>query len=83
MGTWGAGLYQNDISDDVKAEFQQLFNEQGMNAESITEKLLEEYKPLMGVKEEEPLFWFALAETQWRYGVLKPEVKQKALEWIK
>ena len=83
MGTWGAGLYQNDISDDVRTEFQELFNEQGMNAESITEKLLEEYKPLMGVKEEEPLFWFALAETQWRYGVLMPEVKQKALEWIK
>ena len=29
--------------------------------------------------EEEPSFWFALADTQWKYGRLLPEVKEKAI----
>ena len=82
MGTWGAGLYQNDLTEDVKIEFQRMFNEQGMDEVSITEKLKEDYKAAIGDVDEEPLFWLALAETQWRYGVLMPEVKEKALDWL-
>ena len=36
----------------------------------------------MGDVEEEPLFWFALADTQWNYGRLLPEVKEQALAWL-
>ena len=36
----------------------------------------------MGDRDEEPLFWLALAETQWKLGVLLPDVKEKALYWI-
>lgn len=81
MGTWGPNLYQNDTSLDVKDEFEKLYNE-GKNVQEITDILTEEYKSLFGDIKEEPLFWLALADTQWEFGVLLPVVKEKALYWI-
>ena len=81
MGIWGPELYQNDTSLDVKNEFNELYNN-GRAAQEITDKLIEEYRDIMGDMEEEPLFWFALADTQWELGVLLPSVKEKALYWI-
>ena len=43
MGIWGVELYQNDISLDVKEEFEELYNK-GKNVQEITDKLTEEYK---------------------------------------
>lgn len=37
---------------------------------------------IRGDLEEEPLFWYALADTQWNYGRLLPEVKEKALYFL-
>lgn len=81
MGTWGLELYQNDTSLDVKDEFETLFKA-GKSAQEITDKLTEDYKSIMGDIDEEPLFWFSLADTQWDLGVLLPVVKEKALYWI-
>ena len=81
MGTWGPNLYQNDTSLDVKDEFEKLYNE-GKNVQEITDILTEEYKSLFGDIKEEPLFWLALADTRWEFGVLLPVVKEKALYWI-
>lgn len=78
---WGFGLYQNDTSLDVKDEFEELYNA-GKSAKDITCKLTKDYKNIMGDMEEEPLFWLALADTQWDLGVLLSTVKEKALYWI-
>lgn len=81
MGMWGFDLYQNDISLDVKDEFEKLYYA-GISVQDITDKLTEDYKSIMGDINEEPLFWFALADSQWNLGVLLPVVKEKALYWI-
>lgn len=81
MGMWGFELYQNDTSLDVKDTFEDLFRS-GKSVQDITDKLTEDYKSIMGNAEEEPLFWWALADTQWNLGVLMPWVKDKALCWI-
>lgn len=78
---WGAELYQNDTSLDVKDQFEELYNA-GKSVKEITDKLTEEYKIIMGDIEQESLLWFALADTQWNLGVLQPVVKEKALYWI-
>lgn len=78
---WGFELYQNDISLDVKDTFEDLFRS-GNSVQDITDKLTEDYKTIMGDTEEEPLFWWALADTQWNLGVLMPWVKELALYWI-
>ncbi len=81
MGTWGFKLYQNDTALDIKDEFEKLFNA-GKAIQQITDELIEDYKNIMGDPDEEPLFWLALADTQWNFGVLLPVVKKKALYWI-
>ena len=78
---WGFELYQNDTSLDVKDEFEELYNT-GNTVQDITDKLVEDYKSIMGDIDEEPLFWLALADTQWNLGVLMPWVKEKALYWV-
>ena len=52
MGIWGFELYQNDISLDVRDEFEELYNA-GKAVEDITDKLMEEYKSIMGDIDEE------------------------------
>ena len=81
MGMWGLQLYENDTAIDVKDEFEELFNA-GKTVQEITTKLMDDYKSIMGETDEEPLFWLALADTQWNFGVLLPMVKEKALYWI-
>ena len=82
MGIWGSELYQNDTSLDVKDEFEELYRT-GDTVQDITKKMIDEYKSIMGDIDEEPLFWMALADTQWDLGVLMPFVKEKALYWLK
>lgn len=81
MGIWGSEFYKNDTFLDVKDQFESLF-QKGKTVQEITEQLLEEFECLLGDSEEEPVFWFALADIQWRFGVLMPNVKEKAFFWI-
>jgi len=81
MGTWGTGLYQNDITCDVRDSYMEYLREQLSNHEAYI-KVIEKYSECIGDEEDEPLLWFALAETQWKVGRLLPEVKAKAIEWM-
>ena len=80
MGTWGVNLYQDDIALDVKEEYID-FLKIGINNKEATKRLVKIYKDIME-DDEAGVFWFALADTQWKYGRLLPEVKSKALEFI-
>lgn len=79
MGSWGTGLYENDTSLDVKDSFEASYFD-GESVQSITDRLIDDY--VYGDPKEELLFWLALADTQWKMGVLQPNVKEKALFWI-
>ena len=81
MGAWGAGLYENDTALDVKDEFEKLFND-GKSVQEITDGLTAEFESIMDCTDEAPLFWLALADTQWTFGVLLPKIKENALRWI-
>jgi hypothetical protein len=80
MGNWGTGLFSNDCSSDVRDTYLGFLQDQLANQEAY-QKTLEKFKEYIG-DEEEPLFWYALAATQWKVGRLVSEVKAKALEWI-
>lgn len=80
MGTWNAGLFSNDTTCDVKDTYIECLKQQLSNDEAY-QKTYEEYTELMGT-DEEPLFWYALADTQWNSGRLMPQVKERALECI-
>lgn len=82
MGAWGSSLYANDTTRDVRDTYMEFLKDQLSNQEAYnkTVELLGDY---MNDADEAPLFWYALADTQWQVGRLTPEVKEKALDWIK
>lgn len=80
MGIWGSGLYANDSACDVRDSYMKLLESGYSNSEAY-KKLIQDFQEYIG-DEDEPFFWFALADTQWRMGRLSLEVKEKALEWI-
>ena len=80
MGYWGTGLYSNDCTCDVRDSYLD-YLKKGISNDEAYEKTMIDYAEYMGT-EEEPLFWYALADTQWKTGRLDQFVKQKALNWI-
>lgn len=81
MGAWGTSLYANDTTSDIRADYLDKLK-RGKTNEEATQELMDENRDIMGDIEEEPLFWFALADTQWNYGRLIPKVKEKALYFL-
>lgn len=81
MGAWGTSLYANDTACDLRGDYLDKLR-RGKTNEEVTQELIRANADIMGDEEEEPLFWFALADTQWNYGRLLPEVKEKALEFL-
>lgn len=80
MGIWSSHLYGNDTTTDVRDSYQELIYET-LDIEKAYTKLMKEYDEYLGT-DEEPLVWYAIADLQWRYGRLMPEVKDKAIYWI-
>ena len=81
MGTWGPGLYQNDVSDDVKTIFRDRLH-RGKTCEQVTAELISENREEIEDAYDSLNFWCALADTQWNLGRLLPAVKEAALECL-
>ena len=81
MGTWGHRLYDNDTSLDVKDQFEEELH-RGKTVEDITQLMINDYECNLDIPYEAFLFWGALADTQWNWGMLLPQVQQQALHWI-
>lgn len=80
MGTWGTSLYENDLAKDIRADYLELLS-LGKSDEDALKELLAANIDVMG-DDDEALFWLALADTQWDYGRLQANVKEKALLMI-
>lgn len=80
MGTWGAKLYENDTALDIKDRFADL--QKGKTVQQITNELIDEHSCELDDASCAPIFWFAMADTQWNLGRLLPEVKEQALAWL-
>lgn len=80
MGTWGTKLYEDDTALDIKDRFEDL--RKGKTVQQITNELIDEYTCELDDECCAPVFWFALADTQWNLGRLLPEVKEQALAWL-
>ena len=81
MGTWGTGLYSDDLAADLRGDFRDLVGE-GVPASSAVDRLMSEYAESLSDPNEEPVFWLALADTSWRLGRLADHVRDTALRII-
>ena len=82
MGAWGVGIYQDDVTCDIKEDYLNRLRVGYSNIEA-TQELIDYNMDSIEDEEEGPLFWMALADVQWRYGRLLPEIKEEALKCIK
>ncbi|MDL2327642.1 hypothetical protein LJC64_03170 [Ruminococcaceae bacterium OttesenSCG-928-A11] len=81
MASWGPGLYQDDIAQDIRDTYKDQLH-RGKTTEEITQDFISTYGSQLEDQDDGPIFWFALADTQWSLGRLLPFVKEKAIEWI-
>ena len=82
MGAWGIGLYQDDVTCDVRSDYVNRLKV-GLSNIDATKDLIELNLDFIEDPDDGPLFWLALADTQWKYGRLLPEIKEIALEYIR
>ena len=81
MGTWGTELYQDDDTCDIKEEYLNYLRIGKTNEEALQE-VISDNEEMIKDDELGPLFWLALADTQWKYGRLTNDIRDRALEVI-
>lgn len=81
MGIWGPKLYQDDMAEDIKEEYEELIRENKNNKEAI-EQICFMYKEEIEDSDERPVFWMVLADVLCKYKNLTNYVKEKALKEI-
>lgn len=79
MGAWGAGLYQDDVACDVRDYYIDCLRD---DDESAEDKTINYFQDELNDDDDCAVVWFALADTQWKYGRLSEMVKNSALEYI-
>lgn len=81
MGTWSTDLFSDDVASDVRDEFVELLSRRISPAEA-TAALLRSWSSEIDDEDDGPTFWLALAATQWKYGCLADEVRDRAIEVV-
>ena len=81
MGYWGVGLYQNDVSCEVKEEYLRALKD-GSDNNVAVELVITKYNDYIEDDDDSVCYWLALADTQWNYGRLTSDVFNKAIEII-
>lgn len=81
MGTWGTGLFADDVAADIRDAYRDTVGDGG-SGEEATDALLREWTGQLADPDVGPVFWLALAATQWRCGRLEDRVRAKAIEVI-
>jgi hypothetical protein len=78
VGTWGTGLYDDDTACEVRDDYIKNLKEGLSDAEAF-QKILNGYKGTLRNVQVATNVYLALADTQWKYGRLDPQVKKRAL----
>jgi len=81
MGTWGTAIFSDDLAADLREQWRNLIGE-GLSPREATDRLVVEYERSVHDIDEGPVFWLALAVSQWKTGRLLEDVRTRALEVI-
>ncbi|HYN07698.1 MAG TPA: hypothetical protein VES67_09930 [Vicinamibacterales bacterium] len=68
MGTWGYGLFADDVAADVRMMYEQALKD-GVTDREATARVLEKFSSHISDPDEGPLIEIALAVTQWTWAV--------------
>jgi hypothetical protein len=64
MGAWETALFSDDTACDVRDSYTDLVGD-GLIGSEATKTLLREWATSLNDPDESPVFWLALAATQW------------------
>jgi hypothetical protein len=81
MGTWGPAIFSDDDAEDIRDDYNTLLIV-GKSAEEAEEIIFQEHYDEFKGSDIEPVFWFALALSEWKKGRLSEKVKEKAMAFI-
>ena len=81
MGAWGTGISSNDTYGDIYDQFMDRYNE-GESASEISENLIRNNQETIGLEEDAPNFWYALAKAQWECKDLDKDVLDKVEHYV-
>lgn len=78
MGTWGSGLFDDDIACDVRKDFRDFIGD-GLSPAQAVRAIRKQWEPDDWDTMPYASFWLAIAVTAWNLGRLTNEVKRRAL----
>ena len=83
MGSWGTALYANDTANDVRDMCNEVYPL--VRVEEGTKLILKVFSDIVDsdvIDNDYGDFWFALADWQWKHGILTDEIKNKAISLL-
>ena len=80
MGVFGTGIFSDDNAADLREEYRTMLGD-GVSGPEATDRLLRNWNP-DGDPDLAPVFWLAIAVTQWKCGRLEQRVKDRAIQVI-
>jgi hypothetical protein len=81
VGTWGAGIFQDDVAADVRGDWRGALLD-GLEPAAATTRVLDRHRDAREDEQDGPVVWLALAAAQAETGRLEPGVRDKALSIV-
>ena len=81
MGTWGTGIFDNDVALDVQDTFEDALSE-GLDVSTASRYILEKFSKEVADSDDGPVVYLALAALQLGQESVQPEIKEKAMSII-
>jgi len=78
MGTWGTGLFQDDIAVEIREAFESALKE-GLGVAAATRQTLADFADVFADKDDQIVAYLALASLQLRRKAVQPAVRRKVL----
>lgn len=81
MGAWSTRIFDDDGAEDIRGDYRILLG-YGMEPEKAYELIYQEYYSDFKDSDDEDVFWLSVALYQWQNGILREDVKERALDVI-
>jgi hypothetical protein len=81
MGTWGTGIFDDDVAGDVHDAFDDELSA-GADAATAAKRVLDRFASDLDDLDEGPAIYLALAALQLEHGALQQDICDRALQII-
>lgn len=80
MGSWGTGIFDDDLAYDIESAFEYALSE-GLTIPDATNRVLDNFDPSLD-EDDEAVTYLVLGALQLEYNDLQQDIKERALNII-